>query len=82
MVDAATEACMNPGCALEEGDGSTLADANTDAEDEAYVDRRWRKIMLIPHGDAWLQKCRHLAEMIMTEEHTSGLIMAQWSGPS
>ena len=32
--------------------------AEESADEEAYVDRKWRKIVLQPFGDAWRERCR------------------------
>ena len=37
---------------------SACADEEESAEEEAYVDRKWRKIVLQPFGDAWRERCR------------------------
>ena len=35
----------------------TCSDAEDSADEEAYVDRKWRKIKMQPSGDAWSQRC-------------------------
>ena len=37
---------------------SACADDEEPADEEAYVDRKWRKIVLQPFGDAWRERCR------------------------
>ena len=37
---------------------SACADDEVPADEEAYVDRKWRKIVLQPFGDAWRERCR------------------------
>ena len=34
------------------------ADDEESADEEAYVDRKWRKIVLQPFSDAWRDRCR------------------------
>ena len=34
--------------------------------EEAYVDRRWRRIVLEPFGDAWRERCRAACKQMHT----------------
>lgn len=43
--------------AKDESASLACCDAEESADEEAYVDRKWRKIKLQPSGDAWSQRC-------------------------
>jgi hypothetical protein len=60
---------------LEEGPGSAAGgwEAEAEEDEDAYTDRRWRRISLVPFGDAWLRRCEELAQCI-AESHPGSLL--------
>ena len=49
------------GVELAESAGGNAEDS---IDEEAYVDRKWRKIVLQPFGDAWRERCRAICTLL------------------
>ena len=50
-----------PSHAAREEDEAVESGEGSGKEDEDYEDRRWRRIVLLPFGDSWVQRVRQLA---------------------
>lgn len=35
-----------------------------DEREDAYTDKQWRRIELVPHGSSWTERCNQLAQQI------------------